>query len=48
MIVAFTVQFLAKNTKQGASQGNSYKKPQASYTPESVNVDDDWDEEVPF
>ena len=47
MIVAFTVQFLAKNTKQG-SQGNSYKKPEASYTPESVNVDDDWDEELPF
>ena len=48
MIVAFTVQFLAKNAKQGASDGNSYQKPQASYTPESVNVDDDWDEEVPF
>tara|TARA_A100001515_G_scaffold136010_1_gene127352 strand:+ start:1648 stop:2064 length:417 start_codon:yes stop_codon:yes gene_type:complete len=48
MVIALSVQFLAKNTSQGSSQGNSYKKPQASYTPESVNVGDDWDEEVPF
>ena len=48
MVVAFTVQFLAKNSKQSTSDKGSYSKPKASYEPEAVAVNDDWDEEVPF
>ena len=48
MIVAFTVQFLAKNNKQSAPQKSTDPKPQTSYETESVNVSDEWDEEVPF
>ena len=48
MIVAFTVQFLAKNNKQSAPQKSADPKPQTSYETESVNVSDEWDEEVPF
>jgi hypothetical protein len=44
MIVAFTVQFLAKNTKQASSPRS---KPTNSYEPDTVDVNE-WDEEVPF
>tara|TARA_R110001583_G_scaffold106160_4_gene254305 strand:+ start:1275 stop:1688 length:414 start_codon:yes stop_codon:yes gene_type:complete len=47
MIVAFTVQFLAKNGKPAADKG-SYSKPKTSYEAEAVAVNDEWNEEIPF
>tara|TARA_R110002020_G_scaffold42879_1_gene125115 strand:+ start:82 stop:498 length:417 start_codon:yes stop_codon:yes gene_type:complete len=48
MIVAFTVQFLAKNTKQAAPQKQAKPQSEKTYEAEAVAVNDEWDEEIPF